>query len=108
MSTTFINPFLSEEDKVATMEIIVLEESKHKLMIEIQGEDHTLVNALKKELWNDKDVKIAGYTVNHPSIGIPRLVVETHSEDPRKALVEAAKRLKKDADKLKKALAKEL
>ncbi len=90
------------------MEISVLEESKNRLVIEIHGEDHTMVNALKKELWNDKDVKIAGYTVNHPSIGIPRLVVETAGEDPRKALTEAAKRLKKDADKLKKALMKEL
>lgn len=90
------------------MEIAVLEEGKHKLIIELKGEDHTLVNALKKELWNDKNVKTAGYTVNHPSIGIPRLVVETTGEDPRKALVEAAKRLKKDADKLKKALMKEL
>lgn len=85
------------------MEINVLEETKTKLVFELPGEDHTLCNALKRELWNDKSVKAAGYSVNHPSIGTPKMVVETSGESPRTAVLEAIKRLKKETDKMRKA-----
>ena len=51
---------------------------------------------MKSELWNDKNIKSAGYNIAHPLEGIPVLVVETNtSSNPRKALNEAIKRLKK-------------
>ena len=63
--------------------------------------------ALKKELWNDKHIKAAGYNIKHPVTGVPRLVVETDgAEKPKKALVEAAKRLDKTAAKFKSVFAK--
>jgi DNA-directed RNA polymerase subunit L len=78
------------------MELKVLEESKGTLRVEIIGEDHTLANALRKELWSDSHVQIAGYDIEHPLVGNPVLVVETDGkEDPKKALVAAAERLKK-------------
>jgi DNA-directed RNA polymerase subunit L len=90
------------------MELNVIEEKKNKLVLEVKGEDHTLCNALRKELWNDKSVKAAGYNISHPLIGIPKMVVETSGEEPKKALLEAAKRLKRDNEKLSKELLKEL
>ena len=90
------------------MEIKVLEESKNKLVIELEGETHTLANLLKKELWNDEHVKVSGYTVKHPLVGKPMLVVETDGkETPREALKAAAERLSKENDKFKKAVIKE-
>jgi len=78
------------------METKILEESKDSLKVEIQGEDHTLANALRKELWSDSHVKITGYNIEHPLIGNPVLIVETDGkEEPKKALVSAVERLKK-------------
>lgn len=85
------------------MELKVLEDKKNRFVVEIKGEDHTFCNMLKKELWNDSHVKIATYNIHHPMIGKPKMIVETDgAEEPRKALIEAAKRLGKDLDKFKK------
>lgn len=90
------------------MEINVLEESKNRLVFELKGEDATLCNILRKELWNDSNVKAAAYAVKHPSIGIPHMIVETNSKNPREVLVEAVKRIKKDLAGFEKAVSKEL
>ena len=76
------------------MDVKILEETKERLKIEIQGEDHTLANILRKELWNDKNIKIAGYHLEHPLIGNPVLIVES-DKDPKKAVFEAIERLRK-------------
>ena len=57
------------------MEIKVLEDEEGKLRLEVIGEDHTLLNALRKELWNDKDTEIAGYKIDHILVGNPVLIV---------------------------------
>ena len=89
------------------MELKVIEEKKNKLILEVEGEDHTLCNAIRKELWNDKNIKVAGYFINHPLVGVPKIVVES-SDEPKKSLIEAAKRLKKANEKLRKEVKKEL
>ena len=76
------------------MELKVLEKSKTKLKLEVIGEDHTLCNALRKELWNDDNVKVSGYNLPHSIVGNPTLVVE--AADAKKALMDAVKRLKKN------------
>ena len=79
------------------MELNFIEDKKHKVIFDIKGAGHTFVNALKKELWNDKDVKISAYNVEHPLIGIPRMIVETSSsKDAKKAILDAVKRLEKN------------
>ena len=89
------------------MKIKTIENKKTKLVLEIHGETHTLFNALKKELWNDSHVKVAGYHIDHPLTGIPRFTIETDGkEEPKKALLDAATRLKKTADKFKEAFLK--
>ena len=76
------------------MEIKVLEKEKGKIKIEVIGENHTLMNALRKELWNDKDTEVSGYKIEHSLVGNPILIVE-HKKDPKKALLDAVERLKK-------------
>jgi DNA-directed RNA polymerase subunit L len=85
------------------MEIKVLEDKKNKLVLAIEGDTHTVCNALVKELWNDKHVKVAGYRIDHPLISIPNLCVETDGADTRKTISAAVKRLAKAAAEFKKA-----
>lgn len=84
------------------MKLKVLEEKKNRMVLEIEGETHTFCNALKTELLNDKHVKIASYGLQHPYVGAPRLIIETDGAEPKKVLAEAAKRLSKTAEELKK------
>ena len=90
-----------------TMEMIVVEETPKKLIFELKGEGNTVLNALKNALWQNKHVKVATYSIEHPLVGVPKMIVETNGEiKPRKALMEAVEKLKKDAEKLKKDLSK--
>ena len=78
-------------------------------MIEVKGADHTLCNAIKTELWNDKHVKIATYSIRHPQISVPQIIVETDGEEsPKNALINAVQRLQKDNSKFKKEFVKEV
>ncbi|MBW2993449.1 DNA-directed RNA polymerase subunit L [Candidatus Woesearchaeota archaeon] len=89
------------------MKIKIIENKKNKLVLEIYNETHTLFNALKKELWNDDHIKAAGYQIDHPLTGIPKFTVETDGkEEPKKALLAAAARLKKNTDKFKESFLK--
>ena len=91
------------------MEINILEESKNKLQFEIKGESHTLCNALKDELQKNSKVKATSYKVEHPLVGVPKMIIETDgSESPRAALSKAAKKIGSNADDLKKMFTKEL
>ena len=82
------------------MKITILEETKERLKIEVIGEDHTLCNALRNELWNVKGVEVSGYTMDHPLVTKPVLLVETKGEDPRKALLKAVENIKEKNKKL--------
>ena len=85
------------------MEIKILDDKKNKLIIEVKGTDHTLCNSIKAELWNDKHVKIATYSIRHPQISVPQMIVETDGEEsPRNALINAVQRLEKSNAKFKK------
>jgi DNA-directed RNA polymerase subunit L len=77
------------------MEIKVIEKGKKRLVFDLIGADHTFSGALKKEMWNDKSIKISAYNVEHPLIGIPRFIVECDDKDPEKVLLDAVKRLEK-------------
>lgn len=88
------------------MEFIVIEESKNKLVFELKGETHTFCNALKYELQQVKGVNIATYKIDHPLVGIPRFQIETKGIEPRKAMKEALKSLKKQAQDFDKEIGK--
>ena len=77
------------------MEINIIEDKKKRLVFELKGEGHTLCNALREELWNDKSVTVSAYNISHPLVGIPTFIIETSSKSPKKALKNAITRLKK-------------
>lgn len=77
------------------MEFKIIEKSKKRLVFDLVGADHTFSGALKKELWNDKSIKVSAYNVEHPLIGIPRFIVETDEKSPEKVLLDAVKKLEK-------------
>ncbi len=77
------------------MEINILQKTKTKLKLEVKGEDHTLLNLIKKELYNDKALKYAGYRIAHVHASNPEFIIETDGKDPKKVLVDAVSRIKK-------------
>jgi len=84
------------------MEIKIVEDKKTRLVFDVEGESNTLPGALRLELLNDSHVKATGYNHDHPLIETARIVVETDtSEEPRKAVSGAIKRLQKEIEKLK-------
>jgi DNA-directed RNA polymerase subunit L len=80
----------------------IIKDTKNELEIEITGESHTLCNALRKTLMEDKDVESAAYIMEHPIIGEPKLYVK--AKNPRKSLKKAAETIKKRCDELKKEI----
>jgi DNA-directed RNA polymerase subunit L len=91
------------------MEINILEDKKNKLVFEVEGIGHTFINILKNELWQDSHVKVATYSIRHPVISKPKVIVETDgNESPRAALTSAISRLKKTSDKFKEGIKKEV
>ena len=91
------------------MKIDVFEDKKSKLVFEIDGIGHTFINILKNELWNDSHVKLATYSIRHPIVSKPKMIVETDgSQSPRAALASAVSRLKKTNDRFKKEVSREV
>ncbi len=88
------------------MEINILEDKPTRLVFELKGEDHTLCNALREELWNDESVTVSAYNIAHPLVGVPKFIIETKDKEPKKALKDAIARLKKRNSDIKKALSK--
>jgi DNA-directed RNA polymerase subunit L len=81
------------------MELEVLEEDKNRLVFELTGADHTFCNVLKKELWNDDYVTSSAYSIDHPLVGQPKLIVETKgNKKASSALADAADRIKEQND----------
>ena len=82
------------------MEIKVVDETQSKISIELTSEDHTLANLLRKTLWEDPNVEVAAYRMEHPLTGKPLLMVQTKSGEPKEALKKAAGRIEKRANEL--------
>ncbi len=77
------------------MEIKVLKQEKNKLEFEVIGEDHTLCNAVRKELWDFDETDISAYRIEHSLISEPIMLVETSKGDPVNAVLKANESLKK-------------
>ena len=82
------------------MELRLIENEKNRIKLEIRGEGHTFCNALRKELWKDKAVEIAGYTVEHSLVSEPILTLEMGKGEAKKALLDAVERLHKQNGEL--------
>lgn len=90
------------------MEIEILESSKNRLKFKLKGETHTFCNILRRELWNDKSIKVAGYKIEKSLENEPIFIIETESKDPKKTLSDAAQRIKKEFKELESKLSKAL
>jgi len=91
------------------VKIKILEISDKELEFELEGEGHTLCNLLRKVLLEDKDVTFAGYRIEHPLIGKPKMYVRTNGKkDPLDAVIEAAKRIKEMAEGFREAFLRSL
>lgn len=76
------------------MQVKVLERKENEIVLEIEGEGHTLCNLLESVLLEDENVDFAGYTIPHPLIGKPILRVRTKgNKSPKEALIEAFKKI---------------
>lgn len=77
------------------MEVKVLEASREKLKFEVVGEDHTISNLLTKTLLEDPSVKYSTYTIEHPLVSNPVIVVVTDgSKTAKQALLDAISKIK--------------
>ena len=91
------------------MQITIVEDKSNRLVFEVDGATHTLCNMIRQSLWEDDDVKVAGYSISHPYVGKPRFILETKRDgQPRKTLSSAIKKLKKEIEDIGKKSAKEL
>ena len=82
------------------MEVKVIENEPTRLLFQLVGSDHTFCNALKKELVETKGVDVATYAIEHPQVGIPKMLIETAKgtkpQDALKAAVESLKKKNKE------------
>ena len=82
------------------MEIKIIEKAAKEIRLEI--DNFTIGEAIRKELWEDKNVVQASCTRKHP-IENPVLHVQTEGKSAKKALQDAIKRLEKKSEELAKA-----
>lgn len=80
---------------------------ENALVLKLEGEEHSFPNAMRELLWEDKNVDFAAYTVEHPKLVPPKLIVRMKKGDPEKAVIEAAKTLEKMSGDFKKLISKE-
>jgi len=82
------------------MELTQLELTKNRVKFEMKGEGHTFCNALRKELWNDASVDIAGYFIEHSLVSEPKFTLQVSKGDSKKVLLAAVTRLEKQQKQL--------
>ena len=99
---TFKNAIKREID----MELDILEYSKQNITFRLKGEGHTFCNLLRKELWNDDSVNVAGYKIEHTLESTPVFIVRTENKDIKKVLLDSCSRLQKLAKEARTKLAK--
>ena len=88
------------------MEIKVFNKTSQEIKLEICGETHTLLNALKSILLEDERVIIATYDIKHPEISNPVLYIRTDGIDPVIALGDASTILSKQCTEFKRKFKK--
>ncbi len=75
------------------MNLKVLQKTPDELIIEFEGESHTILNLLRTELLSDERVKIATYDRKFPVMDNPVFRLKTNGEDPIAIMREAASRI---------------
>ncbi|MBU5689605.1 MAG: RpoL/Rpb11 RNA polymerase subunit family protein [Candidatus Aenigmatarchaeota archaeon] len=82
------------------MEVKAIKGDKDSIMVEIKGDTISFANLIAEELWEIKDVKEAAAIKEHPYLSEPRVYVKAN--DPKKALVTAAKEVQNKVKEIEK------
>lgn len=91
------------------MELEVLKESKKELICFLGGTgvSHTFCNLLKEALNQNKNVEVATYTIDHPLVDRPRILIQTDGKvSPKDAFLKAIKQIKSQNNKVEKLFEK--
>ncbi|MHA1361569.1 MAG: RpoL/Rpb11 RNA polymerase subunit family protein [Candidatus Freyarchaeota archaeon] len=76
------------------MNIRIVEKKDNELRVEIEGEGHTLCNAIKSVLFEDESLVFAGYRIEHALLSKPILYIKTNGKkDPLTLLNETLEKL---------------
>ena len=70
------------------MKLSIVEKKKNKWKIEVDGEDHALLNLLRENAWKAK-AKQASYMIQHPYLSKPEITIM--GDNPKKILADSAK-----------------
>jgi DNA-directed RNA polymerase subunit L len=69
------------------MKLVLLESNDKKMILEVRGENHTFLSLLRENAW-DAGSKQVSYTIEHPYLSEPKLVIR--ADNPKKMLDTAA------------------
>ena len=86
------------------MEIEVLKSEKESIEFRLKGERHTYPQLLKYWLLKDPKVEFASFKLSHPRDPDSLFIVKTKGKSPKKALLEANKKVAEEASDFKKCL----
>lgn len=78
------------------------------LRFRVIGEDHTLCNLLRKEMFEDENVEAAAYTIEHPLLSQPEFYLRVRRGKPEEALLKALRRLEEKLGELEEKFKTEL
>ena len=84
------------------MKVNVIENDEKMIKFEIEGEDHTFLNALRKQLWANPNVLDATYIMKNSFVGNPIFKLKMRKGSPQDALKTASKQLLNDTKELRK------
>jgi len=79
-----------------------------ELVLEIEGEDHTLANLLAKSALSNPHTRLATYVIEHPLIGTPVLRIVTDGTDPLQVLKEVVSNARGEAEQVLKTVSRAL
>ncbi|MDD1759528.1 MAG: DNA-directed RNA polymerase subunit L [Methanothrix sp.] len=80
------------------MNLKIIKKTDEELIIEFEGEGHTLLNLLRTELLADERVQIAAYDTKFPIMDNPVFRLKTIGVDPVIVLREATGRIMNQCD----------
>jgi DNA-directed RNA polymerase subunit L len=74
--------------------ILDMKKESNSLEFVIEGEDHTLCNALRNILLEDDNVEFVSYKIEHPTHANPIFYIKTNGQKtPTEALIDASDKL---------------
>ncbi|MGC8671503.1 MAG: RpoL/Rpb11 RNA polymerase subunit family protein [Candidatus Micrarchaeia archaeon] len=82
------------------MPISIIEDTPKSLVIEFQGIDRGVAEAIADKLQNAEGIDFAGVEKEHPEIGNPRLVVKA-SKNPKALVSKAIDEILEEVEQLK-------